>query len=81
MCISLNIQDKKNLQIMQNDVLRYCYNVRLADRVTIVDLHTRAKLSSLEKRRLRRLLGLQKRIPIDMSLVQLLVVNRNMSSR
>ena len=59
MCISLNIQDKKNLQIMQNDVLQYCYNVRLADRVTIVDLHTRAKLSSLEQRRIRQLLGLQ----------------------
>ena len=59
MCISLNIADKKDLQIMQNDVLRYCYNVRLSDRVTITDLHTRAKLSSLEQRRIRQLLGLQ----------------------
>ena len=52
MCISLYIENKKNLQIMQNDVLRYCYNVRLADRVAIVDLHARAKLSSLEQRRI-----------------------------
>ena len=59
MCISLNVEDKKDLQIMQNDVLRYCYNVRLADCVTIIDLHARAKLSSLEQRRIRQLLGLQ----------------------
>ena len=54
-----NIEDKKEIQIIQNDVLRYCYNVRLADRVTITDLHTRAKLSSHEQRRIRQLLGLQ----------------------
>ena len=42
---------------MQNDALRFCYNIRLSDR--IVDLHTRAKLSSLEQRRIRQLLGLQ----------------------
>ena len=59
MCICLNIGDKRDLQIMQNDALRYCYNVRLADRVTIDDLHARAKLSSLEQRRIRQLLGLQ----------------------
>ena len=59
MGLSFNIEDKKELQIMQNDVLRYCYNVRLADRVTIVASHERAKLSSLEQRRIRQLLGLQ----------------------
>ena len=59
MCLSLNIEDKKELQVMQNDCLRYCYNIRRADRVTIVNIHERAKLSSLEQRRIRQLLGLQ----------------------
>ena len=59
MCLSLNVEDKKDLQIMQNDALRLCYNIRLSDRVTIVNLHEQAKLSSLEQRRIRQLLGLQ----------------------
>ena len=53
------VEDKKDLKIMQNDALRFCYNVRLLDRVSIVDLHSRAKLASLEQRRIRQLLGLQ----------------------
>ena len=57
--LSLNVEDKRDLQIMQNDALRYCYNERSSDHVTIVDLHERAKLSSLEQRRIRKLLGLQ----------------------
>ena len=59
MLLSLNIEHKKELQIMQNNVLRYCYNVRLLDCVSIVNLHERSKLSSLEQRRIRQLLGLQ----------------------
>ena len=59
MCLSLNVEDKKDLQIMQNDALRFCYNIRLSDRVTIFNLHEQAKLSSLEQRRIRQLLGLQ----------------------
>ena len=27
MCICLNVGDKRDLQIMQNDALHYCYNV------------------------------------------------------
>ena len=41
------------------DALRFCFNVRLSDHVTIVDLQERSKLSSLEQRRIRQLLGLQ----------------------
>ena len=44
---------------MQNDAPHFCYNIRLSHRINIVDLHTRAKLSSLEQRRIRQLLGLQ----------------------
>ena len=47
-CLSLNVEDKKDLQIMQNDALCFCYNIRLSDRVTIVNLHEQAELSSLE---------------------------------
>ena len=50
MCLSLNVDDKRDLQIMQNDALLFCYNVQLSDHVTIVDLHERDKLSSLEQR-------------------------------
>ena len=45
--------------IQTYDALRFCYNVRLLDRVSIVDLHSCAKLASLEQRRIRQLLGLQ----------------------
>ena len=80
--ISLGIEDKKDLQILQNDALRFCYNIRLSDRISIVDLHTRAKLSSLEQRRIRQLLGLQfllyKKIQINMLLWLTREANRNM---
>ena len=59
MLLSLGVGDKKDVQIMQNDALRFCYNIQLSDRVNIEDLHTRAKLSSLDQRRIRQLLGLQ----------------------
>ena len=59
MLLSLGVGDKKDLQIMRNDALRFCYNIQLSDRVNIEDLHTRVKLSSLEQRRIRQLLGLQ----------------------
>ena len=59
MLISLGVGEKRDLQIMQNDALRFCYNIRLSDRVNIEELHTPAKLSSLEQRRIRQLLGLQ----------------------
>ena len=59
MLLSLGVEDKKELQIMQNDALRFCYNVRLLDRVSNVDLHSRAKLSSLEQKRIRQILRLQ----------------------
>ena len=57
--LSLRVEDKRELQIMQKDSLRFCYNVKIADRVSIANLHERAKLASLEQRRMRNLLGLQ----------------------
>ena len=40
-----------DLRTLQNHALRVCYNVRLRDRVSIKNMHVRAKLLSLEQRR------------------------------
>ena len=52
MVLSLNIMEKRELQIMQNDALKLCYNVQLSDKISIQRLHKRVKLSSLEHRRI-----------------------------
>ena len=50
-------KDKKgDLQVIQNDVLRFCENKQLKDRVSIELLHENAHLVSLEQRRVRQLL-------------------------
>ena len=46
----LNIDDEKEVQIRQNDALYSCNSIRLLDEVTIVHLHKRGKISSLEQR-------------------------------
>ena len=56
--ISGNVSDRSDLQTSQNDALRVCFNVRLRDRVSIVQMHRRAKLLSLEHRRQVQLLNL-----------------------
>ena len=55
--ISGNVSDRSDLQTLQNDSLRICFNVR-RDRVSIVLMHRRAKLLSLEQRRQIQLLNL-----------------------
>ena len=56
--ISCNKSDRGDLQLLQNNILRMCYNVRLLDRLSLVDLHREACLVSLEQRRKSQLLGL-----------------------
>ena len=56
--ISGNVSDRNDLQTYQNDALRVCFNVRLRDRISIVQMHRRAKLLSLEQRRQVQLLNL-----------------------
>ena len=56
--ISCNISDRNDLQKLQNHALRVCYNVRLRDRVSIVQMHNDAGLLSLEQRRQIQLLSL-----------------------
>ena len=55
---SLNASDRYDLQILQNDALRTCYNVRLRDRMSIKNLHAEANLLSLDQRRIIQLLAL-----------------------
>ena len=50
--------DREDLQIIQNNALRLCLDIRLNDRVSLVDIHLRAKLISLEQRRCIQLLTL-----------------------
>ena len=56
--ISCNISDRSDLQKLQNHALRICYNVRLRDRVIILQIHTTARLLSLEQRSKKQLLCL-----------------------
>ena len=56
--IAGNRSDRYDLQTMQNNALRICYNVRLRDRMSIELMHRRANLLSLEQRRQKQLLCL-----------------------
>ena len=58
MLYSINQSDKNDLQILQNDALRTCYNVQRRDRLSVKNLHTQAKLLSLDQRRQIQLLSL-----------------------
>ena len=55
---SINISDRDDLQVLQNDALRTCYNIRRRDRMSIKKLHAEAKLLSLDQRRKIQLLSL-----------------------
>ena len=49
--ISCTKKDRGDLQIIQNNCLRTCYNVRLIDRLSLSEMHREANLVSLEQRR------------------------------
>ena len=68
-------EDRKDLQICQNDALRVCTHIKLLDHVRIDDLHDRCKITSLEQRRCIQLLLLMYRKSKDNSLSK--VFNRN----
>ena len=57
MLISCNTSDRHNLQVLQNNTLRTCYNVKRCDKLCISSMHKRANLLSLEQRRTFQLLG------------------------
>ena len=43
---------------MQNDILRFCENKKLEDKISIEMLHKNARLLSLEQRRIKQILSL-----------------------
>ena len=58
--ISLNDGDKNELQIIQNDALRFCKGVKMLDRVSIAKVPDSVGLDllSLEQRRQRQVLSI-----------------------
>ena len=58
MQISANVSEKYDLQLLQNNALRICHNVRLRDGFSIERMHQRANLLSLEQRRQKQVLFL-----------------------
>ena len=58
---SCNVSDRDDLQLLQNDCLRTCYNVHRRDRMSVAALHKDAKLLSLDQRRKIQLLSLMYR--------------------
>ena len=59
-------KDRKNeFQIIQNDVLRFCENKKLDDRIQIEVLHKKANLVSLEQRRCKQLLSIMYKLSKD----------------
>ena len=71
MLLSCNKSDCDDLQIIQNDALRTCYNVKRRDRLSISNMHKRSKLLSLQQRRTMQLLSLMflhKKDPINLKI-------------
>ena len=58
MLISCRKKDRNDLQPLQNDILRICNLSRISDRVSIVELHAKCKIISLEQRMRNQLLWL-----------------------
>ena len=68
MVMSLNMEDKRELQRLQNDALRVCTRTKIADHVRIEDLHLKCNIISLEQRRRIQLLLLMYKKSKDVSL-------------
>ena len=56
--ISLNNSDKYELQVVQNDALRFCKNIHMLDKISIPKMHDSVRLLSLEQRRQKPFLNL-----------------------
>ena len=50
--------DREDLQVIQNNALRLCLNLRLNDRISLLEIHRRSNLLSLEQRRCIQLISL-----------------------
>ena len=58
MLVACHQSDRHDLQVIQNDAIRTCYNVRRRDRLSVKNMHAKAKLLSLGQRRQIQLLVL-----------------------
>ena len=58
MLISCNKSDRHDLQVLQNDALRTCLNVKRRDKLSVSSMHKQSNLLSLEQRRSFQLLCL-----------------------
>ena len=66
--ISCTKSDRYDLQVMENDALWTCFNVKRRDKLSVLNMHVKANLLSLEQRRTQQLLHLMymhKRMHID----------------
>ena len=74
MLISCNKSDRHDLQVLQNDALRTCFNVKRRDKLSIASMHKQSSLLSLEQRRSFQLLCLLYQHKADAQ--NLIVANR-----
>ena len=79
--VACTVDDRRDLQICQNDALRICTNQRLADRVRIEELHVKCKIVSLEQRRRNQLLLLMYKKSCDVTLLKVFPRNTRRSTR
>ena len=56
--ISCTKSERHDLQVIVNDALRTCFNVKRHDKLSVLNMHTKANLLSLEQRRTQQLLHL-----------------------
>ena len=69
-----NKNKKHDLQVIQNDILRFCENKRLQDCVSIEKLHKKSNLLSLEQRRMKQVLVIMYKLSKD-------IKNRKVTNR
>ena len=79
--ISCNKSDRHDLQVMQNNALRTCFNVKRGDKLSMANMHKKAKLLSLEQRRSLQLLHLMFIHKENVSNLRLIVRNTRAAQR
>ena len=79
--VACTVEDRKDLQICQNDALRICTKQKLSEHVRIEDIHSRCKIISLEQRRRNQLLLLMYKKSRDLSLHKVFQRNTRQSTR
>ena len=81
MLIACGVKERRDLQKCQNDTLRICTKVKLADHVRIEYLHEKCKIVSLEQRRRQQLLMLMFKKKSDYTMQKVFPRNTRESTR